>query len=109
MTTTQPQHELSVSSTDELRSRARHALEQCGVEISNLGTGPTATARSPITGETLFDVPAAGQAEVQAAIDAAKAAFTEWRATPAPARGGLVRRLGALLTGHKADVAELIT
>ena len=68
MTTTQPQHELSVSSTDELRSRAREALENCGVDLSSPGTGPSVSARSPITGEALFDVPAAGQAEVEAAI-----------------------------------------
>ncbi len=68
MTTTQPQAELSVSSTDELRSRARGALENCGVDLSSLGTGPSVSARSPITGESLFDVPAAGQAEVEAAI-----------------------------------------
>jgi aldehyde dehydrogenase (NAD+) len=67
------------------------------------------SARSPITGEPLFDVPAAGQPEVEAAIAAAKDAFRAWRATPAPVRGGLVKRLGALLTEHKADVAELVT
>jgi aldehyde dehydrogenase (NAD+) len=109
MTTTQPQQELSVSSTDELRSRARQSLENCGVEWSSLGTGPTVRARSPITGEELFEVPAGGPAEVDAAIAAAKTAFREWRAIPAPVRGALVKRLGALLTEHKADVAELIT
>jgi aldehyde dehydrogenase (NAD+) len=67
------------------------------------------TARSPITGEALFDVPGAGRSEVEAAIAAAKAAFREWRITPAPLRGALVKRLGALLTEHKADVAELVT
>ena len=66
-------------------------------------------ARSPITGEELFDIPAAGPAEVEAAVAAAKAAFSDWRTTPAPVRGALVKRLGALLTEHKADVAELVT
>jgi aldehyde dehydrogenase (NAD+) len=46
---------------------------------------------------------------VEAAIAEAKAAFSEWRAVPAPVRGGLVKRLGVLLTEHKADVAALIT
>ena len=109
MTTTQPQHELSVSSTDELRSRARETLENCGVDLSSLGTGPFVSACSPITGEALFDVPAAGRAEVEAAIAATKHAFREWRGVPAPIRGALVKRLGALLSEHKADVAELIT
>ena len=84
MTTIQSQHELSVSSTDELRSRARGALENCGVDLSSLGTGLSMSARSPITGEALFDVPAAGKAEVEAAISKAEDAFREWRVVPAP-------------------------
>ena len=108
MTTTQPQAELSISSTDELRSRARGALENCGVDPSP-GTGPSVSARSPITGEALFDVPAAGQAEVEEAIAAAGRAFREWRSVPAPVRGALVKRLGELLSEHKADVAELVS
>jgi aldehyde dehydrogenase (NAD+) len=99
---------LSVSTTDELRDRARGSLERCGVTLSP-GSGPRTTARSPITGEELFDVPGAGAAEVQAAIAAAKATFASWRTVPAPARGALVKRFGALLTEHKADVGALIT
>lgn len=109
MTITQPHYELSVSSTDELRSRARRSLENCGVQISVDGTEPSVSARSPITGEALFDVPRAGRAEVEAAIAEAKAAFLQWRVTPAPVRGGLVKRLGALLTEHKVELAELVT
>jgi acyl-CoA reductase-like NAD-dependent aldehyde dehydrogenase len=99
---------LSVSSTDELRERARLSLERCGLSISP-PTGPSIMARSPITGEALFEVPAAGVADIEAAIAAAKSAFGTWRAVPAPVRGALVKRFGALLGDHKADIAELIT
>jgi aldehyde dehydrogenase (NAD+) len=109
MTTTESREVPSVTSTEELRSRARRSLERCGVDLSSFGAGPSVGARSPITGETLFDVPAAGRAEVEEAIAAAKAAFADWRVTPAPVRGGLVKRLGELLTEQKADVAELVT
>ncbi len=109
MTTTASQQELSVSSTDALRSRARRSLENCGIEMLSPTAGASVSARSPITGDPLFDVPAAGQPEVEAAIAAAKTAFREWSVTPAPVRGALVKRLGALLTDHKADVAELVT
>jgi aldehyde dehydrogenase (NAD+) len=108
MTTTQPQQELAVSSTEDLRAQARRSLENCGVDLSSSG-GPTVAARSPITGEELFDVPGAGRAEVEAAIASASTAFLEWRVLPAPVRGGVVKRLGALVTEHKADVAELVT
>ena len=99
---------LSVSGTDELSERARLSLERCGVSVSE-PTGPSITARSPITGEDLFNVPAAGVAEVVDAIAAAKAAFATWRTVPAPVRGALVKRFGALLGAHQADIAELIT
>ena len=39
----------------------------------------------------------------------AKDAFREWRGVPAPVRGAFVKRLGELLSEHKADVAELVT
>jgi len=100
--------ELSVSSTDDLRARASGSLERCGVRLS-LGAGPRMSARSPITGEDLFEVQGAGRAEIEAAIAAAKAAFAKWRTVPAPVRGALVKRFGTLMTEHKHDVAELIS
>jgi aldehyde dehydrogenase (NAD+) len=99
---------LSVSSTDDLRARARRALEACGATTGGAST-PTVMARTPITGEQLFEVPAAGSDEVAAAIARASEAFAIWRTVPAPTRGAMVKRLGALFTEHKADVAELIT
>jgi acyl-CoA reductase-like NAD-dependent aldehyde dehydrogenase len=108
MSSTTPQQDLAVSSTEELRERARQSLDRCGVSLS-AGTAPITTARSPITGEDLFEVPAAGAAAVQAAIAAAKSAFATWRTVPAPVRGAMVKRFGGLVHEHKADIAELIT
>ncbi|MCW3011719.1 MAG: aldehyde dehydrogenase, partial [Solirubrobacterales bacterium] len=99
---------LPVTSTEELRARARAALVACGVALPD-APSPSIAARTPITGEELFPVPAADAAEVEAAVARAKAAFAEWRTVPAPLRGALVKRLGALLTEHKAAVADLIT
>ncbi len=99
---------LSVTSTERLRERARAALRRCAVELPT-APAPATPARTPITGEQLFGVPAAGRAEVEAAIAAAKAAFATWRTVPAPARGALVKRLGALLSEHRGSIAELIT
>jgi aldehyde dehydrogenase (NAD+) len=99
---------LTVTSTEQLRDRARHALRRFGVELPD-APKPSLAARTPITGEELFDVPAAGRAEVEAAIAAANDAFAVWRTVPAPARGALVKRLGALLAEHRESIAELIT
>jgi aldehyde dehydrogenase (NAD+) len=108
MSTSQTTAPLTVTSTDELRTRARAALAECGVELPP-APAPTLAARSPITGEELFAIPAAGPAEIAAAIAAAKQAFATWRTVPAPVRGAVVKRLGVLLAEHKAAIAELIT
>ena len=97
-----------MSSTDALREHARASLQRCGVTLAD-GDGPRLWARSPITGEDLFEVPAAGRSEVQQAIAAASRAFAQWRTVPAPVRGALVKHFGTLLGDHKADVAELVT
>jgi aldehyde dehydrogenase (NAD+) len=97
-----------ISSTEDIRERARRSLSRCGVSMAS-PTGPSVAARSPITGEALFDIPAAGVAEITSAIAAGKSAFATWRTVPAPVRGALVKRFGVLLGEHKADIAELIT
>jgi aldehyde dehydrogenase (NAD+) len=99
---------IALPETDDLRARARRSLEACGVPGGE-PSGPSLPARTPITGEELFAVPAADPAAVATAIAKAKAAFARWRVVPAPLRGAVVRRLGAVLSEHKADVAELVT
>ncbi|MGW3173373.1 L-piperidine-6-carboxylate dehydrogenase [Streptomyces sp. NPDC001153] len=92
--------------TDDLRARARAALRNIGVDVAE-GTG--LHARTPITGEHLFGLRAATDADAEEAVAAARTAFLAWRTTPAPRRGELVRRLGKLLREHKSDLADLVT
>ncbi|WP_031469002.1 L-piperidine-6-carboxylate dehydrogenase [Sciscionella sediminilitoris] len=94
---------MNLPSTETLRQRARAALATVGATVPE-GTG--LTARTPITGESLFEL---GTGDAEATIAAAEGAFRTWRSTPAPARGELVRRLGDLLREHKSQLAELIT
>ena len=89
---------ITVTGTEALRGLARKSLGRCGVEI-RAGAGPVVTARTPITGESLFDIPGAGVSEVDAAVARADAAFARWRTIPAPRRGAVVKRLGQLLAG----------
>ncbi|MEV0624082.1 aldehyde dehydrogenase family protein [Nonomuraea sp. NPDC050404] len=89
--------------TATLRDKARAALTRCGV--SDLD-GDVLTARSPVTGEPLFGI--GGSGDVQSAVASAREAFLQWRNTPAPVRGALVRRLGQLIGEHREELADLV-
>jgi len=52
---------------------------------------------------------AAGPPDVAMAVRAADVAYAGWRATPAPKRGELLYRFGALLAEHKERVARAMT
>jgi 5-carboxymethyl-2-hydroxymuconic-semialdehyde dehydrogenase len=64
---------------------------------------------NPATGEVLATVASGGQAEVDAAVAAARAAFPGWAATPAKERGRLLRNLGDLIAASVPELAELET
>ena len=95
---------------DELRDRARQALQATGADVG-LGEpgGHGLPASTPINGEVLFTVAPASVEQADHIIAAAADAFTAWRNTPAPVRGALVARLGELLAEHKNDLAALVT
>ena len=59
----------------------------------------------PATAETLGTVPDSGRTEVDRAVQAARAAFPEWRRTPVPERARVLFRLKALLDEHHDDLA----
>jgi aldehyde dehydrogenase (NAD+) len=95
---------------DELRTRARRALDAVGADVTLGEPGEHGLAAStPVTGDVLFTVAQTTPEQVEREIAAAAHAFAAWRATPAPVRGALVGRLGELLTEHKADLATLVT
>ncbi|WP_422631856.1 L-piperidine-6-carboxylate dehydrogenase [Pseudokineococcus basanitobsidens] len=104
--------------TDDIRERALAALRACGVDVEELRSEGEAaaargaavvTARTPVTGEDLFPLPATSPDGVEAAVTLATGAFGVWRTTPAPVRGFLVKRLGQLLVEHLDDLAALVT
>jgi 5-carboxymethyl-2-hydroxymuconic-semialdehyde dehydrogenase len=64
---------------------------------------------NPATQAVLAEVAAGGEAEVNAAVAAAKAAFPKWAATPAPMRAKLVRNLGYLIAKHVPEIAQTET
>ncbi len=64
---------------------------------------------NPATQEVLAEVAAGGEAEVHAAVAAAKAAFPAWAATPATERAKAMRKLGELITKHVPEIAQTET
>src|SRR6202050_2888568 len=64
---------------------------------------------NPATGETLAQVPLAEAAEVNQAIEAAAAAFPEWRRTPPEDRIQPLFKLKMLLEDHIGDIARIST
>ncbi|AYZ61964.1 5-carboxymethyl-2-hydroxymuconate semialdehyde dehydrogenase [Burkholderia multivorans] len=69
----------------------------------------TFTTLNPATGEVITDVASGGEAEVDAAVRAAKAAFPKWANTPARERAKLMRRLGELIERNVPMLAALET
>ncbi|KVP48343.1 5-carboxymethyl-2-hydroxymuconate semialdehyde dehydrogenase [Burkholderia ubonensis] len=69
----------------------------------------TFTTLNPATGEVIADVASGGEAEVDAAVRAAKAAFPKWANTPAKERAKLMRRLGELIERNVPALAALET
>ncbi|ARP78395.1 5-carboxymethyl-2-hydroxymuconate semialdehyde dehydrogenase [Bordetella genomosp. 6] len=64
---------------------------------------------NPATQEALAEVAAGGEAEVHAAVAAAKAAFPKWAGLPAAERARLVRKLGDLIAAHVPELARTET
>lgn len=69
----------------------------------------TAPVTNPATGETTGDVLLASVDETQAGIDAAAAAFPDWRDTSLARRVATVFRFRELLNERKSELAEIIT
>ena len=64
---------------------------------------------NPATQEQLAEVSAGGEAEVHAAVAAAKAAFPKWAGLPAAERARLMRKLGELIRAHVPEIARTET
>lgn len=97
----------TIPAEDLLQQRALEAARRCGVDIGAI----TGTDRhdSPINGRSLGGVAWTDAAAVDDVVTRADTAYRTWRNVPAPVRGQVVKRLGELLTEHKADLGTLIS
>jgi aldehyde dehydrogenase (NAD+) len=71
--------------------------------------GEECVSLNPATGETLATIRGAGRDDYERTVVAAQQAFEKWRVLPAPARGEVVRQIGAALRKHKAELGKLVT
>jgi succinate-semialdehyde dehydrogenase/glutarate-semialdehyde dehydrogenase len=69
----------------------------------------TYATTNPYTGEIILTFPDATDAEVDAAIARAHAAFLDWRQTPFAARAGVMHRAAAILRRDVEDYASVLT
>ncbi|MDJ0976560.1 MAG: aldehyde dehydrogenase family protein [Planctomycetota bacterium] len=72
-------------------------------------TSETLERFDPATGEVIGTAPMSGSAEIEAAVDAAKAAFPAWAGTPAPGRADILFRAARVMESRKEELGRLVT
>ncbi|WP_300601110.1 aldehyde dehydrogenase family protein [Niabella sp.] len=94
-------------------------LKTLGIEKNNRGTSTGSTwlgalsddimSYSPVNGQLIGTVTATDETTYNEVVAKAQAAFTEWRAWPAPRRGDVVRQIGDALRTHKDALGRLVS
>jgi aldehyde dehydrogenase (NAD+) len=73
-------------------------------------SGETFENRNPANwNEVIATFPKSGKSEVDAAVKSARAAFDEWRLTPAPKRGDIIKKAGDIMVERKEEIARNMT
>ena len=70
-------------------------------------SGSTFETLNPSNNEPIAEVASGGEAEIAAAVAAAKAAFPKWAGMAAARRAKLMRRLGELIEQNVHEIATL--
>jgi alpha-ketoglutaric semialdehyde dehydrogenase len=79
-----------------------------GGEWVDAASGETFESRNPANGEIIGVFPRSSAEDVDRAVDAAKAAYEDWRLVPAPRRGEILFRFAQLLADQKDAFADLM-
>jgi aldehyde dehydrogenase (NAD+) len=94
-------------------------LKNLGIEGTNHGTSTgqkkwsakkaeTLSSSTPADGSHIADINQTTQEDYDKVVEQAQQAFQEWRMTPAPQRGEIVRQIGLKLREHKEDLGKLV-
>ena len=84
--------------------RVQHLIDGRSVDSHD-----TLETVNPATQQVLAEIARGGEAEVHAAVAAAKAAFPKWAGLPASERARIMRRLGELIAAHVPEIARTET
>ena len=77
-----------------------------GGEWIDAAGGETFETKNPANGETLGVFPLSSTDDMERAIEAAKAAYNDWRLVPAPKRGELLFRVARTFEERKDELTE---
>ena len=80
-----------------------------GGQWTGAASDATLDVDNPATGAVIGTIADCGEADTQAAIDAAQAAWPAWRATTAGERAALLERWYALVMDNLADLGRIMT
>jgi acyl-CoA reductase-like NAD-dependent aldehyde dehydrogenase len=81
-----------------------------GGQWVNAESGKTFLNRNPANvDDVVGEFQSSGEADVDRAVKAARAAYKHWRLFPAPKRGEILYRTGELLLRHKENLARQMT
>lgn len=75
----------------------------------NFGSGETISSHTPVDGALIGKVRTTSPEDYQRVMEAATAAFKEWRTVPAPRRGDIVRQFGNRLRELKEPLGKLVS
>ena len=92
-----------------MRSGVNHPAHYIGGEWRGGTSSATADIINPATFESLGTIALAEQADVAAAVDAASAAFPQWRRTPPQERIQYLFHFKQLLHQHADEIARITT
>ncbi len=96
----------------EILDRLHISQRNSGVSTGSVwlkATGRKIDSYSPVDGNLIATVMAAGKENYEDTIRTASEAFTQWRMWPAPKRGGIVRQIGEALRNHKESLGRLVS
>jgi len=89
---------------------AEKYLNYINGEWCESSSGNTFENRNPANWDEVIGVfPKSTKEDVDRAVASARSAFNNWRLTPAPQRGMILKRVGDIMTDRKDEIAKIMT